>query len=90
MLTMLVLKMLVFRKKKNNNAQLLFVINANLVFLTGMTQNKQKALFPLWSLNQNKFQKYKKQKQNKRTKGDAIRAQFCYFNYNNNSNYKLI
>ena len=31
-------------------------------FLAGMAQNKQKALFLLCSLKQNKFQKYKQKK----------------------------
>ena len=39
------------------------------MFLVGMTQDKQKALLLLWSLEQNKFQKYKKRKiTNKNTK----------------------
>ena len=34
-----------------------------------MAQNKQKVLFSLWSLKQNKFQKYKK-----KAKKDVIRS----------------
>ena len=49
-------------KNKKNYAKQLVIINANWVFLAGTTQSKQKALFSLWSLKRNKFQKYKIQK----------------------------
>ena len=35
-------------------------MNNDLVFLAGMTQDKHKALFLLWSLKQNKFEKLQK------------------------------
>ena len=68
MLKMLVLKMI----KKYIN-----IYKYKLSLLTEMTQNKQKALFSLWSLNMNSFQEYQKKKM-----FDVIRTY-------NSSNYKL-
>ena len=53
---MLMLKMLTFKKQTNkqtnkkkiktkNNTWQLFIMNANWLFLSGMTQNRQKAIF---------------------------------------------
>ena len=53
MLKMLVLKMI----KKYIN-----IYKYKLSLLTEMTQNKQKALFSLWSLNMNSFQEYQKKR----------------------------
>ena len=66
---MLVLKKTNELKQNKNYPQQLVIINGNWVFLAGTTQNKHEALFSLWFLKQNKFQKIqntktKKQKQN--------------------------
>ena len=62
MFKMLVLKMLIIKKDKQGNKtmhSIFCMINKNWVFFAELTQDKQKALFLLWSLKQNKFQRLK-------------------------------
>ena len=55
---MLMLKMLVLKMIK----KYINIYKYKLSLLTEMTQNKQKALFSLWSLNMNSFQEYQKKR----------------------------
>ena len=69
------LKMLMFRKKIKDKKECIVAIyyKCELSLFGRVTQNKQKALFSLCSMKQNKFQKYKKKKKKKKKKKEIKR-----------------